>query len=138
MTRTERHAWFNIIVYTTGLVGLGILWPVIHWWAWCSLIVWGLIPLGVLFYLPMPGQKNALFDERDRQIVSEAMKTTTHVFWWTAAGGCWLPFFIFGIQGKIPACFVSMYSLAAGLIWIFVLSIRIILLYRKDRDAAVA
>jgi hypothetical protein len=136
MTRTECHAWFNVAIYMTGLIGLAVGWPMFHWAAFWSLAVWGLMPFGLLFYIPWWGPPGPLFDERDREIVRRALQITTHVFWWAAAGGCWLPFLIYGIQGHVPACAVSFYSLGVGLLWILLFSMRIIVLSRRDRHVA--
>jgi hypothetical protein len=138
MSRVERHAWFNVIIYLTGLAGLAILWPVVHGWVWWSCLIWGLVPFGVLFYCPFPGTSRPVCDERDIEIVRQALHVTHHVFWWAAAGGCWLPFLIYGTQGRVPAWVVSLYSLGAGLVWILIFSMRIIVLYRKDRHAQAA
>jgi hypothetical protein len=138
MSRLERHAWFNVVIYLAGLAGLGILWPWLHGWAWFSCLIWGLAPLGLLFYLPFPGSSRPIVDERDREIARQSLHVTHHVFWWAAGAGCWLPFLIYGFQGRVPAVFVSLFSLAVALIWILAFSIRIIFAYRKDRHVAAA
>lgn len=138
MSRLERHAWFNIVIYLTGVGGLALLWPWLHGWAFWSCLIWGLAPVGILFYIPWPGSPRPIIDERDGEIARQALGVTNHVFWWAAAGGCWLPFLVYGFQGRVPAAVISLYSLAVGLIWILVFSIRIIFLYRKDRHAVAA
>ena len=98
MTPQQKHAWFNLIVFTTVLVAyLGLVPFVGTRAALGAMGLCGFWGLGVVFYRKKRGM--LAFDERDKQIHGFSLGLAYAVFWVCFVAACMIPWGVFSWYG---------------------------------------
>jgi hypothetical protein len=113
MSRSQKHAWFNLAVVALSLAVVLLLYPLLGKGALGGFGFLGLLGLGPLFYRKKKG--DVVTDERDALIQQRAWIAAHSIFWLVfVAAGTLAPFF-YGYYGAVPAMLIN-FAVYVGLI----------------------
>jgi uncharacterized membrane protein len=137
MNQQERIAWFSVVVTVTSVTVFAILAPFIGLTkATAAFSILALLALPTFFAWRNRTGGRVIFDERDLAIQAKATRITFAVFWlyfWGCAMGA---YFIFGEQGTVPVQLVMTIAWLAFALLYFVISLAMIIQYRRGRQNA--